>query len=343
MAPLVIGWNHRAITRFMDDPDAHAQPQAPPPHLPVLPREVLELLDPKPGMVCLDCTVGTAGHAAIIAPRLAPGGRYIGLDVDPNNIALAQERLDHAPVTVNLVRSNFVAARDVLGRLGIEAVDLLIADLGFSSNQMDDPARGLSFNCDGPLDMRLDPSLPQTAADLVNTLPQQELADLIYQHGQERHSRKIARKIVEYRHQSPINTSACLARLVRGVYGRVGHKSKPRGRKRIDAATRTFMALRIAVNAELSALERLLDDLPALLRPGAVAVMISFHSLEDRLVKHAFVGMYRSHGAQRLTPKPVVADPQERHDNPRSRSAKLRAIRWPDATEQKIVDFVEST
>ena len=252
----------------MDDPDGNTQPHTPPPHLPVLPREILELLDPKPGMVCLDCTVGTAGHAAMIAPLLAPGGRYIGLDVDPNNIALAQERLSHAPVTVDIVRSNFAAARDVLGRLGVKTVDLLIADLGFSSNQMDDPARGLSFNCDGPLDMRLDPSLPQTAADLVNTLPEKELADLIYQYGQERHSRKIARKIVEYRDQSPINTSANLARLVRGVYGRMGHKSKPRGRKRIDAATRTFMALRIAVNAELAALEHLLADLPTLLHPG---------------------------------------------------------------------------
>lgn len=327
----------------MDDLDGHTPEHSPPPHLPVLVREILELLDPKPGMVCLDCTVGTAGHAMVIAPHLAPGGRYIGLDVDPNNIALAQDRLSHTPVTVDIVQSNFAAARNVLGQLNIKTVDLLIADLGFSSNQMDDPARGLSFNCDGPLDMRLDPSLPQTAADLVNTLPEQELADLIYQYGQERHSRKIARKIVEFRRQSPINTSACLARLVRGVYGRMGRKSKPRGRKRIDAATRTFMALRIAVNAELSALERLLDDLPTLLRPGAVAAIISFHSLEDRLVKRAFVEMDRGHGARRLTHKPIVADSQECYDNPRSRSAKLRAIRWTDATEQKIVDFVEST
>ena len=325
----------------MDDHPGDTQPHASPPHLPVLPREVLALLDPKPGMVCLDCTVGTAGHAAMIAPRLTPGGRYIGLDIDPNNIALAQERLSHMPVTVDLVRSNFAAARGVIGQLGIKTVDLLIADLGFSSNQMDDPQRGLSFNSDGPLDMRLDPSLPQTAADLVNTLPEKELADLIYQYGQERHSRKIARKIVEYRDQSPINTSASLARLVRGVYGRIGHKSKPRGRKRIDAATRTFMALRIAVNAELSALERLLADLPTLLRPGAVAAMISFHSLEDRLVKRAFLGMARGHGAQRLTPKPVVADSQERYDNPRSRSAKLRAIKWTNTAEQEMVDFVE--
>lgn len=317
----------------MDDP--RASEQTPPPHLPVLAREVLEILDPQPGMVCLDCTVGTAGHAAMIAPYLAPGGRYIGLDVDPNNIAIAQEHLSHAPVTVDLVRSNFTTARDVLNQLDIQGVDLLLADLGFSSNQMDDPARGLSFNSDGPLDMRLDPSLPQTAGDLVNTLPEQELADLIYRYGQERHSRKIARKIVEYRRQSPINTSACLARLVRGAYGRMGHKSKPRGRRRIDAATRTFMALRIAVNAELTALERLLEDLPALLRPGAVAVIISFHSLEDRLVKRAFAEMCRNCAARKLTPKPVVADLQERHNNSRSRSAKLRAMKWTNPTEQK--------
>ena len=207
-------------------------------------------------------------------------------------------------------------------------MDLLLADLGFASNQMNDASRGLSFNTDGPLDMRLNPQQELTAAQLVNELDETALADLIYQYSQERLSRRIARKIVEERHRSPINTTSQLAQIVRRAHGH-SRRGKQGGKHwRIDPATRTFMALRIAVNHELASLERLLKELPTLLRPGAVAGVISFHSMEDRLVKRAFVSLCRSGSAEKLTRKPVVADTNQRRTNPRSRSAKLRAIRW---------------
>lgn len=298
-------------------------------HVPVLPREVLELLDPKPGEVVLDCTLGRGGHASLITPRLAPNGRYIGLDVDPTNLEFSRERLKAAPVQTDLVHANFAQARQVLDRLGIERVDCVLADLGFASNQMSDPVRGFSFAAEGPLDMRLDPTLSATAADLVNKLPERDLADLIYRYGEERLSRKIARKIADERQRAPILTTTGLAALVRRAYGPAAS-----GRSKIDPATRTFMALRIAVNQELGALERLLEAIPGLVgnvggnfRGGRVAI-ISFHSLEDRLVKHAFADLHRQGLATRLTRKPVVAQEDERRDNPRSRSAKLRAIRW---------------
>ncbi len=307
--------------------ESQPQPVPKPLHQPVLPQQVLELLAPGPGMVCLDCTVGVGGHAQLIAPHLAPGGRYIGLDVDPRNLEIARQRLAGIPVQLDLVRSNFAAAGDVLAELGVTSVDLLLADLGFSSNQMADPDRGFSFQADGPLDMRLDPGLHQTAADLVNELPQDELANLIFRYGEERRSRAIARKIVEVRRTSPINTTRQLAQVVRQVSRPPASKKNSRGR-RIDPATRTFMALRIAVNAELAALERLIDGLGNLLRPGATAAVISFHSLEDRLVKQAFVKYRRDDLATVLTAKPIVADDEQQRENPRSRSAKLRAIRW---------------
>ncbi len=298
------------------------------PHEPVLPQQVLGVLRPAAGQVMLDCTAGLGGHAALITTLLAPGGRYIGLDVDPQNTALAKDRLATAPVPVDLLTANFASARNALDRLGIDRVDLLLADLGFASNQMADPARGLSFRHNGPLDMRLDPTLGHTAADLINQLPEKELADLIYRNSQERLSRKIARKIIESRRRSPINTTAGLAQVVREAYGRIGHSRHGPKAKTIDPATRTFMALRIAVNAELLALEQLLASMPNLLNPGAVAAVISFHSLEDRLVKQAWARLCTAGHAQPVTAKPIVADEQERKHNPSSRSAKLRAIRW---------------
>ena len=304
-----------------------------PEHIPVLAKQVLATLNPQPGQVCLDCTVGRAGHASLIVPRLAPSGRFIGLDLDPANVAHARRRLTEAPVKVEIVRANFTQARQWLDRLEIDAVDLLLADLGFASPQMADPARGLSFNLDGPLDMRLDPDLPRTAADLVNETPQHELADLIFQYGQERRSRRIAEKIVEHRRQTPIYSTSQLARIVRRAYG---HQRTPTGsrrtrHRRIDPATRTFMALRIAVNRELESLQGLLDDLPQLVRTGGRAAIISFHSLEDRPVKQTLVALRRAGRAVWVNPRPLVADPLERRYNPRSRSAKLRVIRLQDA------------
>ena len=315
-----------------------------PGHIPVLPAQVLALLDPKPGQVALDCTLGRGGHAALIVPRLAPGGRYIGLDLDPANVAFVRERLgsglkeplpdgrgsSDGPVRLDFMHANFVSARSVLDGLGVGRVDLLLADLGFASTQMQDPGRGLSFNAEGPLDMRLGPTgSGGGAADLVNGLPEHDLADLIYQYGEERLSRRIARKIMEARGQSPITTTSELARIVRAAYG-----SRSRS-QRIDPATRTFMALRIAVNAELEALDQLLSAVPLLLAPGGVAAFISFHSLEDRRVKQACTQLYKAGRAERLTPKPLVADHAEVETNPRSRSAKLRAIRMLGTDQER--------
>jgi len=294
-------------------------------HIPVLPGEVLDWLDPGPGDVVLDCTLGRAGHASLIVPRLAPDGRYIGLDVDPTNIEHGHKVLKGAPVRVDLVKSNFAAARSVLHSLGIDRVDLVLADLGFASTQMSDAARGFSFMAEGPLDMRLDPSLGVTAADLVAGLSEKELADVIYRYGEERLSRKIARKIVEERVRSPILSTTDLARVVREAYG--GGR-RWQGSSKLDPATRTFMALRIAVNEELGALERLLEALPGLISGGGRAAIISFHSLEDRRVKRAFIEMEQSGVGKRLTKKPVTATEAELHANPRSRSAKLRVFEW---------------
>jgi 16S rRNA (cytosine1402-N4)-methyltransferase len=282
-----------------------------PRHVPVLPAEVLTLLDPKPGQTFVDCTLGAGGHARLVAERVAPGGRVIALDHDPGMIELARPRLEGMGVTT--IHAGFDQLRDVLDSLQIPQVDGVLADLGISSDQLDDPGRGFSFQAEGPLDMRLDPGRGVPASRLLATLPERELADLIWRHGEERFSRRIARKIVEARPDRLPRTTTELAELVR--------RCVPRGRDRIDPATRTFQALRIAVNEELTTLEMLLKQLPGCVRPGGRAAVISFHSLEDRLVKTAF----REREVWRpLTKKPVTAGEEEVRTNPRSRSAKLR-------------------
>ncbi len=285
-----------------------------PRHVPVLTAEVLDALAPAPGQVIVDATVGAGGHARLIAERLQPIGRVIGLDQDAAMLALARPRLAELPVT--LVQANFDQLPQVLADLGIGAVDGVLADLGFCSDQMDAPERGLSFQQAGPLDMRLDPSTGEPASALLRRLNERDLADLIFQFGEERFSRRIARRIVETRRQTPLETTEQLADLVRRCVPR------PRGRAAIDPATRTFQALRIAVNDELGAVERLLKALPSCLKPGGRAVVISFHSLEDRLVKQAFRDRQLWDA---LTRKPVQATEEEVRQNPRARSAKLRA------------------
>lgn len=291
-----------------------------PGHIPVLPDEVAQLLDPQPGQTFLDCTLGRGGHAELLIPRLT-NGAYIGFDLDQANLDFAHQRLqplaDAHHVTLTLHHANFADART---RLGDASVDRLLADLGFASTQMDDPARGFSFTTDGPLDMRLNRDQPTSAADLVNRLPERELADLIYQFGEERLSRRIARKITEARANAPITSTSALAQIVSAAYGPAARRSP------IHPATRSFMALRIAVNGELDALDRLLDDLPALVRPGARAAIISFHSLEDRRVKQTMQRLEQDNLGKRLTRKPVTARDEEVAANPRSRSAKLRAF-----------------
>jgi 16S rRNA (cytosine1402-N4)-methyltransferase len=286
-------------------------------HIPVLPAEVLHWIDPQPGQIVVDCTLGGGGHARLIAERISPGGRVIGLDQDPAMLDLARPRLAGLPVT--LVHASFDQIADVLRDENILA-DAVLADLGISSDQLDAPTRGLTFQYDGPLDMRMDPTRGETAADLLRRLPERDLADLIYQFGEERLSRRIARRIVEARQTTPIETTTQLAELVR--------RCVPRGKgHRIDPATRTFQALRIAVNDELDSLDRLLAQLPRVLKPGGRAVVISFHSLEDRRVKQAF---RTGDQWQVLTKKPVTAGEDEERTNPRSRSAKLRAARRRD-------------
>ena len=285
-----------------------------PRHAPVLPAETLRLLDPKPGETWVDCTVGAGGHSRLIAERLGAAGRLIGLDQDPTMLAIARERLAGLPV--ELVHANFDQIAEVLANRGAGRVDGLLADVGFASDQMENPARGLSFRADGPLDMRLDPTSGATAAEYVNELSEAALADVIFEYGEERHSRRVARKIVERRKVRPFETTADLADVVRSCVPRSGN---------IDPATRVFQALRIAVNDELGALDRLLAALPKVVRPGGRVGIISFHSLEDRRVKHTL----RDRDVwEPVTKKPVEASDEEQAANPRSRSAKLRvAIR----------------
>jgi 16S rRNA (cytosine1402-N4)-methyltransferase len=288
-------------------------------HIPVLPAEVLHWLNPRPGQIVVDCTVGGGGHTRFLAERVAPGGHVIGLDQDPAMLELAKPLLAGQPVT--LVHASFDDLPDVLRKLAVPAVDGVLADLGVCSDQLDNPARGLTFQTDGPLDMRLDPTRGEPASALVNRLSEHDLADLIYQFGEERYNRRIARRIVEARRESPIDSTGRLAEIVRRSVPRMTGR---RGRPGIDPATRTFQALRIAVNDELGALDRLLERLPNVLGPEGRAVLISFHSLEDRRVKQAF---RHKDVWTVLTKKPVTAADDEVGANPRARSAKLRAAK----------------
>lgn len=284
----------------------------PPKHVSVLPVEVLSLLAPESGEVWVDATTGAGGHARLIAERV---GRLIALDQDPGMLELARARLVGLPVT--FLHANFDQISAALKLTGVDQVDGLLADLGFCSDQMEDVERGLSFQNDGPLDMRLDPTSGESAADLLARLDERELADIFWKFGEERFSRRIARKIVERRRTESLKSTAQFADLVR--------RCVPRDKNhRIDSATRSFQGLRIAVNDELGSLERLLVQLPRLVKPGGRVGIISFHSLEDRLVKHAFQDRMVW---EPLTKKPVTAGEEETRSNPRSRSAKFRAAR----------------
>lgn len=297
----------------MSGPDPSVGPR----HISVLPAEVRELLAPAPGQIIVDATVGAGGHARLLAEQVGSSGRLIGLDRDPAMLELARRRLEGQPVT--LVQANFDRLAEVLDELGASAVDAVLADLGVCSDQLDAADRGFSFQQPGPLDMRLDSEEGEPAAALLQRLNERDLADLIYQLGEERFSRRIARKIVETRQRQPLETTEQLAELVRRCVPR------PRGRRQaLDPATRTFQALRIAVNDELGALDRFLKALPKCLRPGGRAAVISFHSLEDRRVKQAFRDRQTW---EVLTRKPVQASDEEIQQNPRARSAKLRAAR----------------
>lgn len=288
-------------------------------HDPVLLQPVLEHLDLRPGLTVVDCTLGRGGHASIMLDRITPGGTLIGLDADPRNLEFVQQRLAAASANVRLFHANFAELSDVLHEAGIGKVDRILADLGLSTNQLFDDRYGLSFQIDMPLDMRIDPRDRKTAADLVNHLEENDLANVLYELAQERYSRRIARKIVEARRASPITSTERLAELVRSAI-------PPRhgSREKIDPATRTFLALRMAVNHEMENLATLLKDAPKHLAPGGRLGIISFQSMEDRLVKQAFRNGSLTGQLREITRKPIGPDEQELAANPRSRSAKLR-------------------
>jgi 16S rRNA (cytosine1402-N4)-methyltransferase len=299
-------------------------------HVPVLLKEAIDFLAVRRGGTYIDATVGLGGHSLEIAKRLGAPGHLIGFDKDPKALEVARERLNVArPAShvareqasdwpsVELRHESFADLAHDAQRTTHGAVDGILADLGVSSLQFDDPGRGFSFQAEGPLDMRMNPMSEPTAEQVVNQFDERELADLIYEFGEERRSRRIARAIVRSR---PIRTTAQLAAVVSAAA-----RPMNQAERRIHPATRTFQALRIFVNRELDDLRRLLEAAPQLLKPGGRLVVISFHSLEDRIVKDAMRDGMKAGQYRLLTKKPVTASDEEIASNPRARSAKLRA------------------
>ena len=287
-------------------------------HVPVLLDEVRTLLQPERGGIFVDCTVGLGGHSRMLLESGAT--RLIAIDRDTDAIAIAKVELDAFADRVTFVHADYREVADVLDAQGVTEVSGLLADFGVSSMQLDADGRGFSFKRDEPLDMRMDRSQGETAAELIDRVDETELADVIYRFGEERRSRQVARAIVMARQQSPITTTGRLAEVVRrGVAAR--------GWQRIDPATRTFQALRIWVNRELDELDSFIGRAASRLQTGGRLALISFHSLEDRVVKHTLRDLARGDAAaiKVLTKHPVVAGDAEAAVNPRARSAKLRA------------------
>ncbi|HEX9224134.1 MAG TPA: 16S rRNA (cytosine(1402)-N(4))-methyltransferase RsmH [Candidatus Acidoferrales bacterium] len=284
------------------------------PHTPVLLEEVLHWLEVKGDGTYLDATVGGGGHAAAIAQRLS-SGRLIGLDRDAQALEIARERLKGFGERVTLVHAEFSKIGDVARELGLPPLDGVLADLGVSSMQLDRTERGFSFREAGPLDMRMNREAPETAEEIVNRWPEKELANLLYREGEEHDSRRIARSIVRAR---PIRDTAHLATVVAGA-------RRLRGRQKLHPATKTFLALRIAVNREMEELGQFLLRTPATLSSGGRWVVLSYHSREDRMVKQAFQQLAQSGEMKILTKKIVQPGEEEIQANPRARSAKLRA------------------
>lgn len=298
-------------------------------HAPVLLRETLSALSLKPGAVVVDCTLGLAGHSAAILPRIHPGGRLIGLDLDPANIAKARERLQWVGGRFDLFHSNFAGLPAVLAQAGVELgrVDALLADIGVASTQIDDPDRGFSYRRNGPLDMRMDPTRGQPASSLINRLSEAELAEAFLELGDETDAPQIARLIVERRAKQPIRTTHELMGIICEARDFTIERAS---RAKLHPAARTFQALRILANRELANLDRLLAILPDVLKPGGIGAIITFHSGEDRRVKNAFREGLRSGIYSAETRDPIIATEAEQRDNPRSRSAKLR---WAQRAE----------
>lgn len=303
-------------------------------HRPVLYHEIITALRPKQGGIYIDGTIGAGGHAWGILKASEPDGRLLGMDVDPQALDLARERLSPFGQRAIVVRASYTTMAEQLEILGWEAVDGIVFDLGLSSMQLNSPQRGFSFRSDAPLDMRYDPDSPVRAVELVNRLPEKDLADLLFRYGEERRSRQVARAIVKAR---PINTTLQLADIVTRVI--LSGRWKRAGRQKLHPATRTFQALRIAVNQELEAVKKVLPQAVATLGSGGRIAVISFHSLEDRIVKQYFRQESRAclcpprqpvctcgHSAvlREISRRPMRPQETEIADNPRSRSARLR-------------------
>jgi 16S rRNA (cytosine1402-N4)-methyltransferase len=297
-------------------------------HRPVLLDEVLAAFDPQPGQVVIDCTVGWAGHAVELLKRVGPAGRLIGFDLDPENLPRARERLQAVGHPFSLHHGNFAGLQQVLAAEGIGAANAVLADLGMSSMQVDDPGRGFSYVREGPLDMRMDRSRGRTAAQLLATISEEDLLEALRDLGNEPEAERIARAVVRARQSAPIERTTDLVRIIReateGDADRPWRLHPRPGKWNLHPAARTFQVLRILVNRELANLQQLLRVLPAVLAPGGRAAIISFHSGEDRLVKAAFRDGLQAGVYARVAPEPIRAGMEERTANPRSRSGKLR-------------------
>ncbi|MBL8867872.1 MAG: 16S rRNA (cytosine(1402)-N(4))-methyltransferase RsmH [Planctomycetia bacterium] len=299
-------------------------------HVPVMLAECLAALDPKPGQTIVDCTLGFGGHSIAILERLGPTGRLVACDLDSENIARVEPKLAAVGHPFHIHHGNFAGLPAVLAGLAIDAVDGVLADLGFSSMQVDDPDRGFSFMRDGPLDMRMDRTRGRTAADLLNSISVEELERALIELGDEPQAGLIARALVNARDKKPFSRTSEVRDIVR-------HAAPVRSVRSIDApperkqlllpTTRVFQTLRILVNRELANLEQLLRVLPTILKPGGTAAVLTFHSGEDRLVKAAFRSGVHSGAYDRVSDDPVRPTESEKATNPRSRSAKLRVAR----------------
>jgi len=290
-------------------------------HTPVMLQEVIDYLNLKSGQIIVDATLGLGGHSRRIAQVLGDAGTLVGIDRDQESLAAARESLGEDARNMRLAKGNFSDLDSILKGLNIAAIDGIVFDLGISSFQLQDPARGFSFQSDGPLDMRLDRDSYISAYDLVNNLNEEEISHLLQTFGQERWHNRIARLLVQERQRHPISTTGQLSEI---VVSAIPARFR-RFHYRIHPATRTFQAVRIAVNRELESLETAITKAVGLLNPGGRICVISFHSLEDRIVKFAFKKFAAEGAVKILTPKPLTPGESEVKDNPRSRSAKFRA------------------
>ncbi len=303
-------------------------------HVPVMLTEVITYLNLRPGGTYIDCTLGGGGHTSEILHKIQPGGRVIGIDQDPNALETAQRNLAPYKDRITFIHRNFYRLKEVLAELNVGSADGVLFDLGLSAFQVDEGARGFSYRYDAPLDMRMDPQNPVTAAKLVNELAEEELGRVIREYGEERWAARIARFIVEHRQKKVLRTTGELVEIIKQAIPAGARRSGP------HPAKRTFQALRIAVNDELNRFGQALRDAMDILKPGGRVCVISFHSLEDRITKEVFKDLAggcvcppdlpvcrcaRQKRVEILTPRPVVPGAQEVARNPRARSAKLRA------------------